>query len=101
MAAPIVCENSIGIHLAQCSFEAVMLGAGGPCVTGVQSKFQINTSVRSGEPTSRHHMVAGIHVRGSAGDIPGEIADEPHGDCANILDRDETPHRRSGASLVN
>jgi hypothetical protein len=46
-------------------------------------------------------MVSGIHVCRSAGDIPGEIAYEAHGDCANILDGDEPPHRRSLTSLVN
>jgi hypothetical protein len=53
------------------------------------------------EHHSCHHMVSGIHVGGAAGDIPGEIADEAHGDCADILDGDEPPHRRSRASLIN
>jgi hypothetical protein len=50
---------------------------------------------------SCHHMISGIHVGGGAGDIAGEIADQAHGDCANVLDGDEPPHRRSLARLVN
>ena len=46
-------------------------------------------------------MVSGIDVGGGSGDVPGEIADEAHGDCANILDGDEPPHKCSLASLVD
>jgi hypothetical protein len=46
-------------------------------------------------------MVSGVDVGGRAGDIAGEITDEAHGDCADVLDRDEAPHRRSLASIVN
>ena len=53
------------------------------------------------EHHSCHHMVSGIHVGGAAGDVAREIADETHGDCADILDGDEPPHRRSRASLIN
>jgi hypothetical protein len=46
-------------------------------------------------------MVSGIDIGRTAGDIAGKIADETHGDCADILDGDEPSHRRSLASLVN
>jgi hypothetical protein len=53
------------------------------------------------ENRSCHHMISGIDIRGGAGDISGEIADQPYGDRANILNGDEPPHRRPHASFVH
>jgi hypothetical protein len=46
-------------------------------------------------------MVAGIHVRGSAGHIAREVAHEPRGHGADIFDRHEPPRRRPRASLID
>ncbi len=46
-------------------------------------------------------MVACIHVGNRAGDIAGEVADEPGSYRAYIFDGDETPLRRTFASLVD
>lgn len=46
-------------------------------------------------------MISSVDVGDATGDIAREIADETHGDPADVLDGDEPPLGRSRAGLVD